>query len=286
MAEGISESAKLRKEDNNMDIFKKQLAPITAAAWSEIEEQAKMTLTENLSARAIVDLTGPLGWETSAVNLGGVSLEKSGVIDGVNTGMRKVKPLIEVKVDFSLSVDEMDAVSRGKKDPDLDALEDAAKKIAHFEEKAIYNGFDKGGIQGIIPSSEFKAIQMKKSPAAYPEAIEDAIAQIHLAGIKGPYHIILGNEPYKMMMQGDERGYPVRKHAREILGGEIYWSPALKGGIVISGRGGDFEFTLGQDLSIGYNSHDAKKVNLYFTETFTFQVLEPRAAIALNIKSK
>jgi uncharacterized linocin/CFP29 family protein len=51
---------------------------------------------------------------------------------------------------------------------------------------------------------------------------------------------------------------------------------------VLSQRGGDFVFHLGQDLSIGYRDHDAEVVRLYVEESFTFRVSEPDAAVALT----
>jgi len=51
---------------------------------------------------------------------------------------------------------------------------------------------------------------------------------------------------------------------------------------VLSMRGGDFELTVGQDLSIGYASHDRTTVELYLTESFTFRVLEDKASIYLK----
>jgi uncharacterized linocin/CFP29 family protein len=47
-------------------------------------------------------------------------------------------------------------------------------------------------------------------------------------------------------------------------------------------RGGDYEITVGQDLSIGYAVHDRENVELYLTESFTFRVLEEKAAIFLR----
>lgn len=44
-------------------------------------------------------------------------------------------------------------------------------------------------------------------------------------------------------------------------------------------RGGDLELVLGQDLAIGYERHGAETVTLYFTESFTFRILEPAAVI-------
>jgi len=52
--------------------------------------------------------------------------------------------------------------------------------------------------------------------------------------------------------------------------------------VLLSIRGGDYELTVGQDLSVGYASHDRTTVELYLTESFTFRVLEDKAAILLR----
>ncbi|NCC43822.1 MAG: bacteriocin, partial [Clostridia bacterium] len=44
--------------------------PITAKAWSEIEEQAKTVLRSRLTARKFVDVEGPKGMNVGAVTLG------------------------------------------------------------------------------------------------------------------------------------------------------------------------------------------------------------------------
>jgi uncharacterized linocin/CFP29 family protein len=52
--------------------------------------------------------------------------------------------------------------------------------------------------------------------------------------------------------------------------------------IVLSQRGGDFLFESGQDLSIGYESHDEQVVRLYLEESFSFRVATPEAAVVLK----
>ena len=79
----------------------------------------------------------------------------------------------------------------------------------------------------------------------------------------------------------EQGGYPLLEHLRLILEGPVVWAPAVDGAVVLSQRGGDFELTVGQDFSIGYLSHDAVSVQLYLEESFTFQVIEPRAAVHL-----
>ncbi|WP_336212818.1 encapsulin [Nonomuraea sp. LPB2021202275-12-8] len=76
-------------------------------------------------------------------------------------------------------------------------------------------------------------------------------------------------------------GYPLHEHIARLLDGRIIWAPAVDGAFLLSSRGGDFEPRIGQDVSIGYLSHDANSVELYFQETLTFLVHTAEAAVAL-----
>ena len=56
-----------------MNDLLRDLAPISDAAWKEIDDQARQALTVELAARKLVDFVGPKGWQTSAMNLGRVA---------------------------------------------------------------------------------------------------------------------------------------------------------------------------------------------------------------------
>jgi uncharacterized linocin/CFP29 family protein len=93
----------------------------------------------------------------------------------------------------------------------------------------------------------------------------------------------LGREQYRRVVESAEHGgYPLLDHLRKILEGPIVWAPGVKGAVVVSLRGGDFLFESGQDLSVGYDSHDAEVVRLYLQESFSFRVVTPEAAVALT----
>lgn len=265
-------------------MLRRSLAPVTDAAWGEIDAQATQIIKGNLSGRLVVDFDGPHGWELGAVNLGRVDISGKKSAGRVQWGTREVLPLIETRIPFKLRLMELDSVSRGAKNPDLDALEKAAQAAAVFEEKAVYTGFKQAGIDGIIPSSPHKPIPIAKKASDYQAMVERALVAIEKEGIGGPYDLVLGTVPFEILMAGDQRGYPLRRRIDEVIRGEVRWSPALKGGVVISRRGGDYEFTLGQDFSVGFYGHDKDSVDLYITESFTFRVIEPRAAVELKMK--
>jgi uncharacterized linocin/CFP29 family protein len=51
---------------------------------------------------------------------------------------------------------------------------------------------------------------------------------------------------------------------------------------VLTTRGGDFNLYIGEDVSIGYLSHNYKTVRLYLEETLTFLLLTTEASDALD----
>ena len=86
-----------------------------------------------------------------------------------------------------------------------------------------------------------------------------------------------------MIETTEHGGYPLFDHLKKILvGGPIVWAPGVDGAVVVSLRGGDFLFESGQDLSIGYDHHDADDVHLYLEESFSFRVATPEAACFIS----
>ncbi len=266
------------------DILKRQYAPITEQAWSELDEQAKESIVRVLTARKVVDFNGPFGWDFAAVNLGRVELASTK--GDIQWGSRIVAPLIEVRVPFTLDLMELDNVSRGSKDAELQPLVDACEKIAQFEDNAVFDGFSKGGIDGIRKSSEHKPLKLPADPAKYPSAVSEALKAIASSGISGPYALILGAEQYFKLIQVQTGAFPPFKIIEQMLEGEIIMSPHLKGAIVLSTGQGSFELTVGQDFSIGYSGSDHNKLNLFLTESFAFRTLEPLAAVSLDISKQ
>ena len=110
-----------------------------------------------------------------------------------------------------------------------------------------------------------------------------AVEALLHAGVDGPYGLALGREAYTRVLETTEHGgYPLLNHLRQIIGGPLVWAPGVDGAVVVSQRGGDFLFDAGEDLAVGYDSHDADAVSLYIVESFTFRVATPEAAVALT----
>jgi uncharacterized linocin/CFP29 family protein len=268
-----------------MNPLLRELAPVTAAAWALIEEEATRTLKLKLAARKLVDFSGPLGWEASAVSSGRVAFVAEAP-EGVEMRLRKVQPLVELRVPFELQREELEAAARGAKDTVLDPVRAAAGAAAMAEDRAVFRGVSGAGIRGIEEEATAAKLTLSDDYQAYPGVVADAINKLHLAGVEGPYGIALGPRCYTGLSKTTQGGYPVMEHVRRLLDGPLVWAPAVDGAVVLSMRGGDFELTAGQDFSIGYLEHTASTVSLYLQETFTFRVLAAEAAVPLAYAKK
>lgn len=265
-----------------MNDLLKELAPISAQAWSEIEDEARSTLKATLAARKLVDFDGPLGWDASAISLGHNETLKRTPRKGVEARLRKVQPLVELRVPFELSREALESVARGAKDPDLDPLREAARNVALSEDLAVFHGYKEAGIGGIMDASSEGQCSITEDYTEYVGVVAEAVYKLRNAGVDGPYAIALGPRCYTGLSTTMFGGFPVIEHLRHILDGPIISAPAVDGAVVMSLRGGDFELTVGQDFSLGYLDHTPDKVTLYLQESFTFRVLAPEAAIPLK----
>jgi uncharacterized linocin/CFP29 family protein len=265
-----------------MNHLLRERAPISDGAWKLIDSEARDRLAPALGARKLVDFSGPQGWEYSATNLGRVSPLSGAPGEGVLGRQRRVLAVVEVRADFALSRDELRDADRGADDTDLKALDDAAHQVAVSENVAVFHGWQ-GAITGIAEASPYEPLSLGESAERYPRQVADAVEKLLCSGIGGPYGLALGREQYRRVVETAEHGgYPLLDHLRKILEGPIVWAPGMNGAVVVSLRGGDFKFDSGQDLSIGYDSHDSDAVRLYLEESFSFHVATPEAAVALS----
>lgn len=265
-----------------MNNLHRELAPISSAAWSQIEDEASRTLKRYLAARKVVDVDGPKGFGLSAVGTGHMHAVTP-LCGGLEVAQREVRPLVELRVPFELTRSAIDDVERGSNDSDWQPLKDAAKTIAFAEDHIVFEGYADAGIDGIRQVTSNPKLPLPSDVRAYPDAVADAVNQLRMAGVNGPYALLLGAEPYTHITGGSDDGYPILNHIQRLVDKEVIWSPAINGGIVLTTRGGDFDLYLGEDLSIGYLSHTESSVKLYLQESVTAIIQTSEASVVLTL---
>lgn len=264
-----------------MNHLLREHAPIPQGGWALIDEEARQRLVAALGARKVVDFSGPHGWSYSASNLGRSELI-GGPADGLTARRRLVLPLVELRADFEVRIDELFDAERGALDLDFASLDAAAHRLAVAENAAVFHGFAAGGITGITEASPYEPRPLGAA-RDYPNAVAGAVELLLNSGIAGPYALALDPDLWTTVVETDEGGgHPLVDHLRKILDGPVVRAPGVSGAVLLSTRGGDFLFESGQDLSVGYRHHDPVVVELFIEESFSFRVVTPDAAVALR----
>src|ERR1700694_4638088 len=248
-----------------MNNLHRELAPISDAAWSQIEEETSRTIKRYLAGRRVVDVQGPGGMALSAIGTGHLrSLKAPG--DGIVARQREVKPLVELRVPFELDRQQIDDVERGANDSDWQPAKDAARLLAFAEDRAIFDGYAAAGIGGIREGTSNPVLTLPPDVRAYPDVIAHALSKLRLEGVNGPYSVLLGADAYTALSESSDHGYPILRHIKGLVDGEIIWAPAINGAFVLTTRGGDFGLYIGQDIPIGYSRHTDAGGRLYLHE--------------------
>ena len=234
-----------------MNNLHRELAPISDGAWAQIEEEAQRTLKRYLAGRRVVDVKGPGGLMLSAVGTGHLS-DLAAPGDGIIARQRQVKALVELRAPFQLDRQAIDDVDRGANDSDWQPLKE--RRSESRLPKTARSSKDTPPPESKA-SGKGPATKSRRCPATrliIPTLSPRRLSQLRLAGVNGPYSVVMGADAYTALSEASDHGYPVIQHIQRLVNEEIIFAPAIAGAFVLTTRGGDFELHLGQDVSIGY----------------------------------
>lgn len=263
--------------DNHL---RRHLAPLSEAAWQQVDDEARRCLSLYLAGRRVVDVQGPVGWDVDAVTQGIASAAASPG-ENVQAAVRQPLPMLELRTPFRMSLADLDNADRGNQAINTSAVIAAAQAAARAEDAVILNGVDHA--TGLISATPSSIAVPSPDSVEYAFGIARAVDILRAADIAGPYALVVGEADYTQLVSTTEQGgYPLLEHVTSILGGPVHWAPLDTRGVVVSLRGGDFVLTLGQDLSIGFAAWTGDEVDLYLEESIALQVLTPNAAVALT----
>ena len=215
-----------------MNNLHRELAPISESAWASIEEEARRAFTLNLAGRRVVDVQGPGGTTLAAVDTGHLD-DAEPPAEGVIARLRRSQPVVELRVPFTVDRQAVDDVERGAKDPEWQPVKDAARKIAFAEDQAVLDGYPAAGIAGIRGSSSNPPLTLPPGARDYPDVLSQAVSTLRLAGVGGPYSLLLSAAAYTAADEASDYGRPIREHLAQLIDGEIIWAPAIDGALLL-----------------------------------------------------
>lgn len=264
-----------------MDIFKRDLAPISDQAWVEINSRAEEVINSQLTTRKSLKVNGPFGLSYTSVPTGRLDILDN-KNSNINVGIYNNKNLVETRVSFELSKWELDNILRGAKDIDLEALENVAKEIARFEDDVIYNGHKGAGIKGLLNEAGH-VVDVELESQSILSGVSKTLIVLRNAFVQPPFNFVVGKDLYEALntVHGSKL---LKTIIEEMIGGQVVVSEMIKGGLLLPLNHDDIEFTIGQEYIIGYESHSSEYVKLFIMNSFTLRVLDNQIFARFNIK--
>lgn len=260
-----------------MDFFKQSLAPITKEAWQAINQRAEAVIKALLTTRKSLKIDGPHGLNKTSVSKGRLNLLENKSSKNVKVGLYEVQSLLETRVTFTLSRWELDNIIRGAKDIDLDALENAVAELVLFEENTVFNGNSAVGIKGLLKEAGH-SLELGEGTENLLNSIVEGTVLLKKSFAERPYNLHVGKALNKQLnqMHGSKL---LRDLILKVIGGQIILSESIDGGLLLPAKHEDIEFTVGQDYTIGYESHDEKNIKLFIMNSYTLRVIDPNILV-------
>ncbi|WP_081488629.1 family 1 encapsulin nanocompartment shell protein [Cupriavidus basilensis] len=165
-----------------MNSLHRELAPVSSAAWLQMEEEVARTFKRSVAGQRVVDVIGPGGPELAGVGTGHLS-DITAQQQGVFAKLRDVRALVQLTVPFELKRDAIDSVEFGARDSDWQPAKEAASQLAFAEDRAIFDGYAAAGIVGIREGSSNQTFALPDDINDYPDVLSDALEELRLAGV-------------------------------------------------------------------------------------------------------
>ncbi len=119
----------------------REQAPITEAAWEQLDEEARERLKPALAARKLIDFAGPRGWRYSATNLGRTEALGDAPADGMRRGSAGCCRWSRSGRRSRSRAPSSTTQTAAPTDVDFATLDEAARSIAVAENKAVFHGW-------------------------------------------------------------------------------------------------------------------------------------------------
>lgn len=251
------------------DWFMKEAAPFSESLWEQIDKMVKEAARQHLVGRRFIHLAGPLGAGALAVP---VSHLAGG--DMARIGAHELVPFTTLLEDFIIGWEDVTTAEQVGLPVELAPAAQATKKLAQREDELIF-----AGLRGAKGTHKVSLEGWAENGGAF-RVVAAAIEKLTGAGIYGPYVMVLSTSLYAAVQRVMlETGRLEVDLIRDLLGGKVYFSPALPAGegFVLANAPRHLDLAVAQDVTVAYLGNEELDHHLRLLEKIALRVKNPQA---------
>lgn len=267
-----------------MEILNRTNAPFGANVWSTIDSTISQFLEKRLNLRSLVDFDSNYDYDTDSISTKNSSeiVNKKNILINVREPIR----MVEIKNYFTISKNVIEEIKKAKKDFDDKEFANAANEFSAIENEILLKGLAKANIKGILSNNEIEKIDVKNTKDILITTAK-TLGIFNKNFVNGPFKMVVSSSTLAKLYTEFFDRISLKTKIDDILGANSIVVNQDIGDdkiLIISQRGGDFEFYSGLDVSVGFEKELEDSLEFFLIETCAFRLINPEASILLNLK--
>jgi uncharacterized linocin/CFP29 family protein len=270
-------------------------SPLDAGQWNEVDNLVVRVARNQLVARKILSVFGPLGAGVQAVemdiyasaDIGEIGLLGTEETHAVHAEARQYMPLPLIYKDFQLFWRDLETSARLGTPIDLSPAAAAATYVARAEDSLILNGDENLCIDGILNVEWRNTMPLLNwdDPGQAFQNVVNAYQKLIQDDYYGPFALVVSPDMYaKMQRVYDNTGVLEIEQVRQLMNAGVHQSPVMpdNGAVVISTGPENLDIAISQDMITAYLGPDNMNHPFRVFESLTLRIKRPQAICTLG----
>ena len=246
-----------------MDYLSRKNSPIAPELWEQIDAATVKVARNVLVGRRILQLVGPLGAGVTSIHIDDANQRGEHIQDGfITTAGRKLAEIPTLYQDFTLLARDLAQGEQSGFGLDLSAVLTAAQTAALAEDRLVFLGNQKLGIDGLLSApgaSHIAKSDWSTGENAFAD-VASAIDTLVANGVFGNYTLVLSPSLHTQLQRLQPgTGLLEVDRISKLVGGQLFKTPVLgkHQAVLLCAQPENVDLVIGQDLAAAYlEQHD------------------------------
>lgn len=270
-----------------MDYLGREGAPFSEGLWQSIDEAVVSSASKLLIGRRFLPVFGPVGPGATNINIDSNAKTEKFEDGVVMTAGRQIVEIPQLYDDFWLLWRDIEASEKTGYPLDLSGAMGAAERLSRIEDKLIFFGNKKLGVNGLLDAPGVNKKKLSDWMSG-ENAFIDVAAGLTLLdekGLLGKYALIVSPDLH-LALQRIQPGMNIVEVDRiaKLVQGKVHRAPVLgtKKALLVCCEPQYMDLVIGQDMAASYLEAVDLNHHLRVMETIVPRIKRPEAIVAFT----